>query len=235
MAAQAKRCLKTFFDRIGPASMLAALATPRRLKRNRHRWRRSASGRRDYNYFRDYEPGTGRYVESDPIGLNGGLNTYRYAYANPLKFLDPMGLAACTTLFCLPAMVHERLISSTLTDVSAWRLENVHVEPVAPGPAPPTRIAGLAPLPNHFGQQIAQCFYARTKSYTDLYETRREQRCLEVCFGSECENSSIFRWKTAYEIESTFERMRKEREIRTIGIMHAVPLLRCWQLLGGLN
>jgi RHS repeat-associated protein len=28
-----------------------------------------------YNYFRDYEPGTGRYVESDPIGLRGGMST----------------------------------------------------------------------------------------------------------------------------------------------------------------
>ncbi|MDM1022265.1 RHS repeat-associated core domain-containing protein [Acinetobacter sp. VNK23] len=31
-----------------------------------------------YNYFRDYDPITGRYVESDPVGLDGGLNTYGY-------------------------------------------------------------------------------------------------------------------------------------------------------------
>jgi len=45
-----------------------------------------------YNYFRDYEPQTGRYVQSDPIGLVGGPATYLYGYASPLTFSDPFGL-----------------------------------------------------------------------------------------------------------------------------------------------
>ncbi|MDE2422388.1 MAG: RHS repeat protein [Gammaproteobacteria bacterium] len=45
-----------------------------------------------YNYFRDYQPDSGRYVESDPIGLDGGNNTYGYVGGSPLKAVDPMGL-----------------------------------------------------------------------------------------------------------------------------------------------
>ena len=45
-----------------------------------------------YNYFRDYEPKLGRYIESDPIGLLGGGNSYRYSYNQPTKNIDPKGL-----------------------------------------------------------------------------------------------------------------------------------------------
>jgi len=45
-----------------------------------------------YNYFRDYDPTIGRYKESDPFGLIGGLNTYAYVLGSPLHYVDPLGL-----------------------------------------------------------------------------------------------------------------------------------------------
>ena len=45
-----------------------------------------------YNYFRSYDPSTGRFVSSDPVGLGGGLNLYAYAGADPVNYMDPLGL-----------------------------------------------------------------------------------------------------------------------------------------------
>jgi len=47
-----------------------------------------------YNYYRDYDPSLGIYKQSDPIGLEAGLNTYAYVEGNPLDDIDPEGLSS---------------------------------------------------------------------------------------------------------------------------------------------
>jgi RHS repeat-associated protein len=46
----------------------------------------------NYNAFRDYNPALGRYVQSDPLGLFAGVNTYGYVKQNPVTRIDPKGL-----------------------------------------------------------------------------------------------------------------------------------------------
>jgi len=66
----------------------------------------SASGL-SYNYFRDYDPQTGRYVQSDPIGLSGGVNTYSYVSSLPFTLVDPEGLYETTvSAFCRQSPEH---------------------------------------------------------------------------------------------------------------------------------
>jgi RHS repeat-associated protein len=51
-----------------------------------------------YNWMRDYDASTGRYVESDPIGIRGGVNTYGYVRSAPTSFVDSRGLQSTNLL-----------------------------------------------------------------------------------------------------------------------------------------
>ncbi|WP_226288411.1 RHS repeat-associated core domain-containing protein [Burkholderia arboris] len=54
-----------------------------------------------YNRYRYYDPGSGRFISKDPIGLQGGLNVWQYA-PNPIGWIDPLGLSKqCAK--CLPS------------------------------------------------------------------------------------------------------------------------------------
>ncbi|MGH9893496.1 MAG: RHS repeat-associated core domain-containing protein, partial [bacterium] len=71
-----------------------------------------------YNYFRDYDPSVGRYGESDPIGLLGGLNTYAYVDSSPLRNVDPDGLVKWSgTAYTFSAI---SLIGASFSEVDLW-------------------------------------------------------------------------------------------------------------------
>ena len=71
-----------------------------------------------YNYFRDYDPTTGRYVQSDPIGLAGGVSTHGYVRSNPAGATDPLGLFSTTEL-CKNPKNAEACAAAMMTDGGA--------------------------------------------------------------------------------------------------------------------
>ena len=46
-----------------------------------------------YNFHRDYRPNQGRYLQSDPIGLKGGVNLFVYLEQKAIRYINPFGLA----------------------------------------------------------------------------------------------------------------------------------------------
>jgi RHS repeat-associated protein len=78
-----------------------------------------------YNHFRDYEPGTGRYMQSDPIGLKGGMSSYSYANSSPINAYDPLGLLAyvCKRGNIVAISLPIRLIPNR--DVTDAQIENI--------------------------------------------------------------------------------------------------------------
>lgn len=131
----------------------------------------------NYNGHRDYEPDTGRYIQSDPIGLSGGFSTYAYTASSPLDNFDSAGLCSLTRIPITPWMKYG---PPQLLAYGAWRFISSSSEVAGPEDTVPVIFAFVKPL---------QCYFQRNVTYRQKYQ--QVYLNFRVCKGS-CGNPSSY-------------------------------------------
>lgn len=151
-----------------------------------------------YNYFRYYDYDTGRYMQSDPIGFDGGLNFYTYSINNPMSFFDSLGLkveARCRPVGA-PYGKRERIIETArlmggehcylVVDCPAIGLDHVTVSYLGKG----------IDVVYRGGEHNNDTIYSQLGQYRNLPVTHpREKKC-DICRFEKCivDNASVLKY-----------------------------------------
>lgn len=143
----------------------------------------------NYNYFRDYEPGTGRYVQSDPVGLAAGVSTYAYVWSNPVLGIDPFGLVRCKQVWEVTREYDGYTRSTTLERSKVSQNCIPFPELATPGakdmiPDPMKLLRRQFPLsiPVEFGLWCRDTYYRRSKiEQAHVKVIGYYERCVDDC------------------------------------------------------
>lgn len=173
-----------------------------------------------YNMMRDYESATGRYVESDPIGLGGGINTYRYSEAAPLTHFDPMGLSSvsCQPMLSIPGGDEEVLRDRKLIHDTGWYLSSVRRNPIGPRTTPEGREAGANALGRYemiLGIERGVCWGKRVRTYQETYDVYDLTYLIEQCTEYDCATPRMFvRARTQRIKTGEYQKQNKDIEYK---------------------